>query len=303
MLKASRTVVYRTLVFCSLLVAFVAALSMPCRVQAQSLSSAQLNAGYDPKVSQVMYRLYNRYTGEHFYTASSAERSSLVKSGWTAEGIGWIAPKVTKQNASQFNPVYRLYNPHTPGGDHHYTTSKTEYDALKKKGWKQEGIGWYSYKGSNGVALYRLYNPYAKGSTHHYTTNEAERSALVKAGWKSEGIAWRGYPSVLKKAYDQLGKPYEYGASGPDSFDCSGFVVYCYGSDRGRTTKSIASSLKATGDWTTDINKIKVGDLVFTTSSHVGIYVGNNYYIEASTTSNKVVVEYMYSFYGGGSYY
>ena len=42
-----------------------------------------------------MDRLYNRWTGEHFYTANSDEKNELVKAGWKYEGTAWIAP--TKQ--------------------------------------------------------------------------------------------------------------------------------------------------------------------------------------------------------------
>jgi endoglucanase len=51
-----------------------------------------------------MYRLYNNRSGEHFYTASEAEKKNLVNLGWRDEGIGWVAPE--KSN----HPVYRLYN-------------------------------------------------------------------------------------------------------------------------------------------------------------------------------------------------
>ena len=33
--------------------------------------------------------------------------------------------------------------------------------------------------------------------------------------------------SIVSRAYSQLGKPYVWGAYGPNSFDCSGFVSYC----------------------------------------------------------------------------
>ena len=50
-----------------------------------------------------MYRMYNRNSGEHFYTASTVERNSLVNAGWRYEGIGWRAPETSSA------PVYRLY--------------------------------------------------------------------------------------------------------------------------------------------------------------------------------------------------
>ena len=127
-----------------------------------------------------MYRLYNKNSGEHFYTASSYERDTLKKTGWRYEGIGWYAP--AKGNGS---PVYRLYNANA--GDHHYTLNAYERDSLKKMGWRYEGVGWYS-KGK--IPLYRQYNPNAKAGSHNYTTSKAENDALVKVGWRAEGIAW-----------------------------------------------------------------------------------------------------------------
>ena len=83
-----------------------------------------------------MYRLYNPYTGEHFYTSSTDERDSLVLVGWKDEGKGWVAP-------SSGAKVYRLYNPYVEGGDHHYTLSADERDHLVSVGWKDEGVAWY----------------------------------------------------------------------------------------------------------------------------------------------------------------
>lgn len=135
--------------------------------------------------AQTMHRLYNRYTGEHFYTASTKERDSLKSVGWTYEGTGWTAPKSSK------TPVYRLYNPYVKGGDHHYTVSAKERDTLRTAGWRYEGVGWYS-DDAKAVPLYRQYNPYAVTGTHNYTTSKKENDHLLSVGWKYEGIAWYG---------------------------------------------------------------------------------------------------------------
>ena len=84
--------------------------------------------------SVAMNRLYNPNSGEHFYTASNAERDGLVKLGWNYEGTGWIAPK------SSSTPVYRMYNPNLQVGTHHYTMSAAERDWLKGLGWIYEGV-------------------------------------------------------------------------------------------------------------------------------------------------------------------
>lgn len=130
--------------------------------------------------TQTMYRLYNQWTGEHFYTASASERNSLKSVGWTDEGTGWVAP-------TSGDPVYRLYNPYVAGGDHHYTTSAHEYNALKGMGWRQEGVGWRS---GGSVKVLRQYNPYAKTGTHNYTADSHERDVLVSLGWRDEGTGW-----------------------------------------------------------------------------------------------------------------
>lgn len=129
-----------------------------------------------------MYRLYNKWNGEHFYTSDTKERNHLVSVGWNNEGTGWTAPKTG-------NEVYRLYNRYA--GDHHYTTSATERDACVKAGWRYEGVGWYSDT-ARGVRVYREYNPNAVTGTHNYTTSKREHDALIKAGWKDEGTAWYG---------------------------------------------------------------------------------------------------------------
>ena len=135
---------------------------------------------------QKMYRLYNSYTGEHFYTADETEKNNCALAGWTYEGVGWYAPQTSSE------PVYRLYNPYVTGGDLHYTTSKSEYDDLAKKGWRQENVGWYSEPSSESdrVEVYRQYNPYAKTGTHNFTKDKSENNSLVNAGWKDEGTAW-----------------------------------------------------------------------------------------------------------------
>ncbi len=128
-----------------------------------------------------MYRMYNPNSGEHFYTAKSNERDSLIKVGWDYEGTGWVAP-------SKGDPVYRLYNPNA--GDHHYTLNENEKNMLINVGWKYEGVGWYSAKTKGAIPVYRQYNPNAKAGAHNFTTSKAENNALVKAGWYAESIAW-----------------------------------------------------------------------------------------------------------------
>ncbi len=163
-----------------------------------------LNADSDQETStdgyrEAMFRLYNKWTGEHFYTSSKSERDNIVKEGWTYEQIEWYAPTQLKTV-----PVYRLYNPYVAGGDHHYTTSADERDYDIKAGWKDEGIAWYSVPEDveERVAVLRQYNPYAETGTHNYSTNQEENDYLVSIGWKAEGIGWYGYDTIEPKTQE-----------------------------------------------------------------------------------------------------
>lgn len=143
--------------------------------------SSDLGTVVDYSVQGVpMYRLYNRVTSEHFYTASAYERDVLSRGDWNYEGVGWTAPR-------SGSPVYRLYNPGL--GDHHYTPDYGEaYTLIAYNGWNYEGIGWYS---GGTVPLYRQYNPGLRVGQHHYMTNKYERDQNAKYhGWRNEGIGW-----------------------------------------------------------------------------------------------------------------
>ena len=128
-----------------------------------------------------MYRLYNKWTNEHFFTSDYSEYRGLVKKGWNDEKIGWYAP-------ASGSPVYRLYNKWS--GDHHFTTSKSEYDKCVKAGWKGESIAFYS---GGGDPVYRLFNKYVTSFYHHYTMSRDEYSTCIKNGWTDEKVGWYGY--------------------------------------------------------------------------------------------------------------
>lgn len=89
--------------------------------------------------------------------------------------------------------------------------------------------------------------------------------------------------TIVSRAYSQLGKPYEWGAYGPSSFDCSGFVSYCL---TGRYTR-LGTTLTFMG-WTR-VSNPQPGDVV-TTATHCGIYIGNGQMIHAPHTGDVVKV-------------
>lgn len=141
----------------------------------------QNDANDEPEKTIPVYRMYNGFSGEHFYTTSEKERDHLIDVGWFYEGIGWQAPESSK------TPVYRLYNPYA--GDHHYTTSVKERDILVKAKWKYEGESWYS-DDAKAIPILRQYNSHARTGTHNFTYSQNENDSLTRAGWKAEGVSW-----------------------------------------------------------------------------------------------------------------
>lgn len=138
-----------------------------------------------------LYRLYNKNTGEHFFTTSAGEKNNLVKAGWDFEG----AAMKTVENGG--TPVYRLYNKNN-GGEHVYTTSKGEANSLVRAGWAYEGVAFNATKkgDKDAVKVYRVYNPNKVANNHHYTQSWGEKTNLVKLGWRDEGVAFYAYKAL-----------------------------------------------------------------------------------------------------------
>ena len=105
---------------------------------------------------------------------------------------------------------------------------------------------------------------------------------------------------VINKAMEQIGKPYEWGASGPNSFDCGGLVKYVY-----KQAVNIELPMGTTNQeqYGTEVslNSLKPGDLLFYgnrgATYHVGIYKGNGVMIHApqpGETVKEVNIQYFY---------
>ena len=132
---------------------------------------------------QDVYRLYNKSTGEHFYTASADESNHLRSVGWKYEGTGWEA-------FTTGDPVYRLYNPNN-GGDHYYTANADEANKLVALGWRWDNNAQPVFYSGGNYDLYVEYNPNAKSGAHNYTTNASEHNALLSMGWTHGAVAWK----------------------------------------------------------------------------------------------------------------
>ncbi|MDQ2959420.1 MAG: C40 family peptidase, partial [Actinomycetota bacterium] len=102
--------------------------------------------------------------------------------------------------------------------------------------------------------------------------------------------ASKGAAAAIAAARAELGKPYVYGASGPDSFDCSGLTAWAWAA-AGVSLPHNAAAQQSMGTPVDQAN-LQPGDLVFFGSPayHVALYIGDGLIIHAPTTGDVVKI-------------
>lgn len=103
-----------------------------------------------------------------------------------------------------------------------------------------------------------------------------------------------GAAAAVAEAKEQLGKPYEWGADGPDSFDCSGLTQWAWKAGGRSLPHSSVAQYGATTR--VPVSEVQVGDLLFYGSPihHVAIYAGDGQMVEASETGTPVRMASIY---------
>ncbi len=127
---------------------------------------------------------------------------------------------------------------------------------------------------------------------------EAAAQAAISRSLPTAGARAQNFPpptraprsEVVSIAKQYLGAPYRWAASGPDSFDCSGFTMFVYR----QVGVSLPHSSRAQYGVGEKVSRadMQPGDLVFfnTPISHVGIYVGGGQYIHSPRTGDVVKI-------------
>ncbi|NLP06218.1 C40 family peptidase [Candidatus Fermentibacteria bacterium] len=94
---------------------------------------------------------------------------------------------------------------------------------------------------------------------------------------------------IVEDALSWLGVPYVYGGTGPEGFDCSGFIFRVF-SDNGIALPRTAGEMRAVGAGI-GIEDLLPGDLVFFDNpGHVGLYLGEGEFIHSSSYQGRGVV-------------
>lgn len=101
---------------------------------------------------------------------------------------------------------------------------------------------------------------------------------------------------VILTAESFMGAKYVWAANGPECFDCSGFTRYVY-REHGITLPRYSGHQAKVGIKIA-YDELQIGDLVFFDTeknyrrkvNHVGIYIGDNKFIHASSAKKRVVI-------------
>lgn len=124
---------------------------------------------------------------------------------------------------------------------------------------------------------------YAQSSGRHYTGPLPKVEASGRAA------------VAVKYALAQVGKRYVYGATGPNSFDCSGLTMRAWGA-AGVSLPHSSNAQQGSGMRVSE-RELVPGDLIFYYSpvSHVGIYIGDGLIVDAQNPRSGVRISRLHS--------
>ncbi|HEY9190103.1 MAG TPA: LysM peptidoglycan-binding domain-containing protein [Sulfurovum sp.] len=193
--------------------------------------------------------------------ANGLQRSAILKIGSVLK-----VPQ-TKQEVSQVKQKVQLAKPTQKATDKKFIASLSRLETVNLKKQKEAK--------SQGFSFSNIFGSKSK--------EEAEELDKCQA--------------IISLAKQKLGKKYVWGASGNrNTYDCSSFVKFVYkkhGIDLPRTSimqSKVGKQVKR--------DELQVGDLIFFDTSkqrkgyvnHVGIYLGDNKFIHASSAKKQVVI-------------
>ena len=140
----------------------------------------------------------------------------------------------------------------------------------------------------------------ARAAAAAAAASSAQSSAAAPSWAFNSGASASQGDVAANWALTQLGKPYQWGAAGPDTYDCSGLTMVAW-------SHAGVSLLHYTGyQWDEGphvaLDQLQRGDLLFyatdnsdpSTIHHVGIYIGSSMMVDAPFTGADVRIDSIY---------
>ena len=189
--------------------------------------------------------------------------------------------------------------------DQSATSSKL---GILSKGEKVTGIDkgeWveFTFNGNTGYVIKSYLSATKPAAEQPKANNNSGNSTPAKTEKQSYSS---DIDKVVEVALAQVGKPYIWASANPNiGFDCSGLTYYAFkqaGINLNRT-----SYTQINNGVSVDSKDLRKGDLVFFNNgggriSHVGIYIGNNQFVHASSPGTGVIVSKLFGSYFGNTY-
>ena len=268
------------------------------------LSGDRVAVDNDPIADLTPRTVYVTATLLNCYASSSTDSALLGILSFgesmtcTGSGTGWlrVVNEAGKTGYCKEDGV-SLTNPNSSGTTLYVQSANVR--VYSKASTDSEAIMTLSLNAKvTGVALsedkswVRLYN----GSDYGYVEAKYLATSPMEDGTGDDRI-----DKVISLAMSLQGIPYKYAAQSPsDGFDCSGFTYYVFKNAAGISLKRTAYTQGYNDSYPkiSERSSLKVGDLVFFNTvsydddlcDHVGIYLGGNQFIHASSAKGEVTV-------------
>lgn len=254
---------------------------------------------------------------QSFQTGWRAERITQEAAARQAAGVdplGYGAPDTLSGMQSLYSDLGK-HEYGSPGAGGYYYMDPARAGVTKIYATHEE---FESKCASSGLAEHALGTPVTTWENGQYTAWQVEQKLKVwnqifgsygslpfdgsggtAGGTGGTGTITGGNANAVNIAKSKLGCPYSWGATGPDSFDCSGFVQWVY------RQMGISSVPRSTDDYKRYVgsameiswSEAQPGDILIVfederpqNSGHAGIYIGNDQYIHSPQTGDVVKI-------------
>lgn len=222
---------------------------------------------------------YTSLTGTTSATATASKVEGAINPGDRGETVKTVQTRLKALGYYTYSKITDFYGPITESAVRAFQ---------KANGLTVDGV-----IGPKTLSKLNSSSAVAKGKSTTTTASSSNTKTVSVLGASSSSSS--KVESMIAFAKTKLGCRYVWGATGPSTFDCSGFVLTCLKSV-GVSAPRTSASMSSVGSWD-KISKANLqrGDLVFFSSSsayvgHVGIYLGGGQFIHASSGSKKVTI-------------